>query len=61
VLWSQTIEATGPYVLSYSWWEVLKRYGPFVLARKNYFLVPTAVVVALLVVAMFLRAMRRAR
>lgn len=61
VLWSDLIEARGTDVRTLSWWEMLNRYGPFVLARKWYILWPIIALVALLVLALFFRMMRRAR
>jgi hypothetical protein len=61
VLWSYPLEARGTLVERLSWWEMVKKYGPFVLARKAVVVVPLIVLVGLVVLAMFFRAMRRAR
>jgi len=61
VLWSDLIEARGTDVKKLSWWEMLQRYGPFVLARKWYVLLPVLAFLALLVLLVFFLMMRRAR
>jgi hypothetical protein len=61
LLWAQTLEGRGERVVPVTWWEMLKTYGPSVLARKSYVYIPLLVLVGLLVLAMFFRAMRRAR
>lgn len=61
VLWSDLIEARGTDVKKLSWWEMTQRYGPFVLARKWYILLPVLAFLGLLVLLVFFRMMRRAR
>jgi hypothetical protein len=61
VLWSDLIEARGTDSKKLSWWEMTQRYGPFVLARKWWVLVPVLGFLGLLVLWAFFRMMRRAR
>lgn len=61
VLWSDLIEARGMDMHMLSWWEMLQRYGPFVLARKWYILWPLIALIGLIIVALFFRMMRRPR
>ena len=61
VLWSDTAETAQPYSVYLTWWEMVRKYGPFVLFHKWYLLTPLLVVLGLIILAMFFRAMRRAR
>jgi hypothetical protein len=61
VLWSDIIEARGKDTRTLSWWEMVRRYGPLVLARKWYVLVPVIAFAALLVLFVVFRLLRRAR
>jgi len=61
VLWSDTVETAERYSVSLTWWEMVRKYGPLVLFHRWYILTPFIVLVGLIVLAMFFRAMRRAR
>ena len=61
ILWSDLIEARATTTTDLGWWELVQQYGPMVLARKWYILVPLLAVGALMVLAIFFWLMRRAR
>ena len=61
ILWSELIEARGKDVATLSWWDMTKRYGPFVLAGKWYVLVPLIAIAGVFVLLAFFWMMRRAR
>ncbi len=61
VLWSDTVETTTPYVLKQTWWEMVQKYGPMVVFHSKLLIIPLAVIVGLIVLALFFRVMRRAR
>jgi len=61
VLWSDTVETTTPYIVKQSWWEMVQQYGPSVLARKWYVVVPLVAVGAVLVLIVLMWMMRRSR
>jgi hypothetical protein len=61
ILWSDMIETRSTDVKKISWWEMVQQYGPFVLARKWYVIVPLIALCGLVVLALFFKLMRRAR
>lgn len=61
VLWSETVETSGKDIVIVSWWEMVQKYGPLVLLHKKIVLYPVVAFVALLLLWMFFRTLRRAR
>jgi hypothetical protein len=61
VLWSDLVEGQANYVTKLTWWEMTRKYGPLVVIHSKVMLLALLVLVGLVVLALFMRAMRRAR
>jgi hypothetical protein len=61
ILWSDTVDTSTPYILKQTTWEMVQQYGPMVLARKWYVIVPLIAVAGLFVLVILMWMMRRSR